>query len=368
MSRAIIVMVIGALVVVASAGRVDAYPQFQLSRDQTCAHCHVSPAGGGLLKENGLETASMMAMVSDAPEFFYNKIPTPSWLNLGGDVRAIAGYMRTPQQYLVWTPMQLELYASAAFAGSFRVSATGGLRPAQEGNEAATRVWSREHFVTWQQDHDQNEGLYVRVGRFMPVFGLRFVEHPLYARRYGGSALFSETYGVAVEYITSRYEVHGTGFIKDPLIDPVARDSGGALYGEVRLTETLAVGAEAMATTSADDEKYRGGLTAKYYSEAADLLVQGEGQLIRQNIGSSGQTQLLTQLMVTKFLPANLMADLAFGHYDGNVRVKGLDRDAIDLVLHFFLDAHVELLVMGRVEVLGGPTAGYALAQLHYRL
>lgn len=366
MSRALLLTI--ALVMAATAGQALAYPQFQLSRDQTCAHCHVSPAGGGLLKENGLETASTMATLSTAPEFFYNKIKTPSWLSLGGDARAIYGYLRTPQQYLVWIPMQAELYASARFAGRFRATVTGGLRPAQEGNELSTRVWSREHFLTWQQNPDDNEGWYVRVGRFMPVFGLRFVEHPLYARRYGGTALFSETYGAAVEYVTSRFEVHATGFVKDPLIDPVAHDSGGALYGEVRIAETLAVGAEAMATTSTDDAKVRGGITAKYYSQAADLLVQGEGQLIRQRIGSSGQTQLMTQLMVTKFLPGNLMADLAFGHYDANLRVKGLDRDAIDVVLHYFFDAHTEIMLMGRVEVLDGPTAGYALAQLHYRL
>lgn len=366
MSRTVLASVV--LIILGAAGRAWAYPQFQLSRDQTCAHCHISPAGGGLLKENGLETASTMAMLSDAPEFFYDKIRTPSWLTLGGDARALYGYMRTPQQYLVWVPMQAELYASAVFANHFRVTVTGGLRPAQEGSEATTRVWSREHFVTWQQKPGENEGLYVRAGRFMPVFGLRFVEHPLYARRYGGTALFSETYGAAVEYITSRFEVHGTGFIKDPLIDPVVHDSGGAFYGEYRIAETLAVGAEAMATTSTDDAKYRGGVTAKYYSQAADLLVQGEGQLVRQTIGTTGQTQLLTQVMVTKFLPANLMADLAYGHYDANLRVTGIDRDAVDLNLHYFLDAHTEILVMGRVEILGGPTGGYALAQLHYRL
>ena len=34
-----------------------AYPQFQLIKDQTCSSCHLSPAGGGLLSENGMATA-----------------------------------------------------------------------------------------------------------------------------------------------------------------------------------------------------------------------------------------------------------------------------------------------------------------------
>lgn len=361
-------MVIAALVIAGTSARALAYPQFQLSRDQTCAHCHLSPAGGGLLNENGLETASTMAMLSDAPEFFYDKIRTPSWLKLGGDARAVYGYTATPQQYLVAFPMQLDLYASAMFADHFRVHVTAGYRPPEYGNEATTRVWSREHYLTWQQNPGENEGLYIRIGRFMPVFGLRFVEHPLYARRYGGTSLYSETYGVAAEYITSTFEVHATGFIKDPLIDPVAHDNGGALYGEYRIAETVAVGAEAMATSSVDDSKYRGGVTAKYYLEAADLLLQGEGQIVRQHIGAFAQSQVVGQLMATKFLPANFMADLAFGHYDADVRVRGLDREAMDLALHYFLDAHTEILLLGRLEVLAGPTNGYALAQLHYRL
>ena len=58
----------------------DAYPQFQMSRDQTCTGCHISPAGGGLLNENGLTTAEAISQWGTAPEFFYGKIPTPSWL------------------------------------------------------------------------------------------------------------------------------------------------------------------------------------------------------------------------------------------------------------------------------------------------
>ena len=54
----------------------------------------------------------------------------------------------------------------------------------------------------------------MRVGRFMPVFGLRFAEHVMYTRQYGGTPLYGETYGLAVEYITPKYEAHLTGFIR----------------------------------------------------------------------------------------------------------------------------------------------------------
>jgi hypothetical protein len=47
--------------VAALGGHAHAYPQFQLSRDQTCTGCHLSPAGGGLLNENGLNAAEAIS-------------------------------------------------------------------------------------------------------------------------------------------------------------------------------------------------------------------------------------------------------------------------------------------------------------------
>ncbi len=370
----------GVAVLLALGGTALAYPQFQLARDQTCTACHISPAGGGLLNENGLATAETISQFGTKPEFLNALWVPPSWLALGGDFRGINGYLRTPQQYLLGFPMQADIYASAKLPAGLRVTVTAGYRPPEYGNEAATHVWSREHYMMWQQNPDANEGVYVRVGRFMPVFGLRFAEHPFYDRRYGGTQLYSETYGAAVEYVSHDWEAHATGFIKDPLIDPVAHDNGGAAYAEYRPSEELAIGGEGMVTVSADDKKYRGGVTAKYYVKGADLLVEAEGQVVNQHIEAFGLTQLVGQLLVSKNLDA-IMIDLGIGHYDENIRIKGLDRDALDLNVHWFTTSHVELLFTGRVELInqgrglagangpiGGPTGAYAFLQAHYRL
>src|SRR5260221_13638987 len=169
MNRAI-VGVIAAAIVVALGGVARAYPEFQLSRDQTCSNCHLSPAGGGLLSENGFATAEAISQFPDAPEFSYNKFKLPAWLGLGGDMRTIYGYMRTPQQYLVWFPMQLDGYASVKMPQGFRVHLTIGYRPSEYGNENETHDWSPEHYVKWQLDLSANEGLNVLVGRVMAVF------------------------------------------------------------------------------------------------------------------------------------------------------------------------------------------------------
>jgi len=365
-----------AVVLALAAGRAEAYPQFQLSRDQTCSGCHISPAGGELLNENGTNTSEAISQFGTSGEFMYGKIPLPDWLTFGGDLRGAAGYLQTPERYLEGFPMQVDLYAMAHF-GHFRLTATIGMYPTRYTdniNSGADGVWSREHYITYEQNPGSPEGLFVRVGRFMPVFGLRFAEHTDYTRRYGGTPLYGETYGAAIEYIKNKYEVHLTGFIKDPLIDPVVHDNGVAAYAEYRIDDQTSVGAEGMFTKSLDDEKFRGGLTAKRYFKGPDILVEGEAQVVNQRmaVGNGAPVGVVAYVLGSWFATNAILLDVGAGYYDEDVRVKDLDRECFDINLHWFTTSHFEAVLNTRVEFFtlgqGGPTGAYALLQGHYRL
>ena len=242
------VVVVVALLV--SAGVAHAYPQFQMSRDQTCTGCHLSPAGGGLLNENGFTVAEGISQLGHKPEFMYGKVLDEGGrLVLGGDLRAAGGYLKYggPNNAAFYAfPMQIEVNARLKLGGGLTFYGTGGLRSPEETNTAATIAWSREHYLMWQSKPDENYGTYVRVGRFMPVFGLRFAEHPMYTKRYGGTQLFSETYGTSVSHVAEKFEVHASAFMEDYLIDPVEHANGAAAYGEVRVSPTLSFGGGAM--------------------------------------------------------------------------------------------------------------------------
>jgi hypothetical protein len=368
MIRAVVLSIV---MVALSAGLAHAYPQFELSKDQSCAGCHISPSGGGPLSENGMVVAESISKFGTAPEFMYGKVSTPEWLTLGGDLRGASGYMQTPQRYLVSFPMQTDLYAVAQ-KGNIDVAVTIGYRPPEEGNELVTSIWSREHYVRWEQDGSTHQGFMARIGRFMPVFGLRFAEHPVYTRRYGGTPLYSDTYGASVAYINDQVEAHLTGFIKDPLIDPVRHANGAALYAEYRVGEKTIVGAGGMAEISDYDQKYRGEISAKQYLPGADVLVQGELQFVNPHVSGYGYKQLVGYLMGTWFAPQGVMVDLGLGHFDENMDLHGLDRDCVDVNVHWFATSHIELVVNNRVELIGkgggGPTGAYSLLQAHYRL
>jgi hypothetical protein len=367
------VYLITGLVVALASRDALAYPQFQMSRDQTCTGCHVSPAGGGLLNENGLNVSETISQYGTAPELFYGKVPLPDWLKVGGDLRGASGYVRSPENLLASFPMQIEAYANAVLPSGFSVYVNVGAREAEVGNEAATHVQSREHYVMWQQNPGEGTGLFVRAGRFMPVFGLRLAEHPTYVRKFGGTPLYADTYGVAVEYVDKQYELHATGFIKDPVIDTPEHSNGGALLGEYRVSETLSVGVEGMYTQSDDDKRFRIGALAKLYLPGPETLLSFEGQYANQIIDPRGAPkQIIALVQASKWIGQAFMADLGLNFFNENVEISELHREAVDLNFHWFATSHLEGIFTGRFEMLAfgsqGPNAGYALLQLHYRL
>src|SRR5260221_14232625 len=112
----------------------------------------------------------------------------------------------------------------------------------------------------WQPEPGSDHGLYVRAGRFMPIYGLRLAEHNDYTRRYGQTPLYGETYGAAVEYVDPAWEVHITGFVHDPIQSSDEHGNGAAAYGEVRAAKTMSIGLEGRYAKGDDDSRLAGGV------------------------------------------------------------------------------------------------------------
>lgn len=355
--------------VAAGAGAASAYPQFQLSKDQTCSACHVSPAGGLLLNENGLATADSMSTYRQPPEFVHGALDTPGWLELSGDLRGAAGLNYVLGAKAAAFPMQADGDIDIHGHGLMFVMTVGP----QMGHSATTYVASREHWLMWQPEEGATDGWYVRAGRFMPVFGLRFAEHTAFTRRYGQTPLYGEAYGVAVEYIDPAWELHVTGFAHDPLQYSAERGDGGAAYGEVRLAKIVSLGLESRYAKSDEDARLAGGATAKLWLAPADVLLEAEVQLIRQTFAAgSARSQLVSYLLGSWFFHDGWMLDVGAGQFDEDLAVKNVDLEVLDANVHWFASSHWELLETNRIQTIamgsGGSTSGYALLQFHYRL
>ncbi|HSD91332.1 MAG TPA: hypothetical protein VLB44_27600 [Kofleriaceae bacterium] len=365
--------VVVALALNTAARRADAYPQWQLAREMTCTGCHISPDGAGLLNENGTAVASAVAWKDYNPEFAYGKVPAPGWLQLGGDLRGAAGFVDPGFANGAGYPMQAEVSARAATHG-FSVFANGGFRrPSEDPNASVLHVlWSREHYVMWQQKPDEGMGLFVRVGHLSPTYGLRLAEHIVYTQQYGGRPLYDEEYAASVSFVKREFEVHGAGFVHDPYGTPNEKGDGGALYAEARLGTHAAVGAEGKYSKADEQTRMFGGITGKLYLAGPDVMLMGEAELIQQKLAVGGDkaNKIAAYVLGSRPLPHGLTLDVGVGHYTQDTRVKGLYRDCIDVNLHWFADPHFELLWTNRLELLGdgGPNGGYSLAQLHVRL
>src|SRR6266545_1042230 len=103
-----------------------------------------------------------------------------------------------------------------------------------------------------------------------------------------------------------------------------------------------------MVEVSDYDYRIRGDLTVKRYLADVDLLVQAELQISNPRVDAMdglstyGHNELMSELMATYFAAKGIMLDVGWGHYDENLRIRQLDRDAIDVNVHWFLTSHIE--------------------------
>ncbi|MEZ4403648.1 MAG: hypothetical protein R3B06_26730 [Kofleriaceae bacterium] len=358
-------------VVAATASVAHAYPQYQLSKEQTCLACHLSPTGGGLLNDNGVLTDEDEAKWGGDGSFLHGAAELPEWLHLGGDFRIAAGASDRggglgPAAF----PMQTEFHGVAT-KGALSVVADLGFTIPQDGGSPLTVLMSRQHYLEWQQG-EGGDGWYARAGRFMPTYGLRLAEHPAYTRRFGGAPLFGETYGASVGYVSAGAEFHLTGFARDRLRPSVEDGDGVAAYAEKRFGK-VAVGAEARYANGLDATRTQGGVTSKLWLDGPQVLFQAEAQVVHQAFDAgTSRNQVVGYLMTSWFPAKSWLLDVGLGYYDQDVKVPQVDRDAAEVNLHWFPKTHIELILMGRLQTIafgsGGANSGYGLLQFHYRM
>jgi hypothetical protein len=377
---------------VAGAREAAAYPQFQFSSGTNrCSQCHYSPSGGGLLTSWGRdESADTISAFGGDGAFLNGLVPLPSWLGLGGDFRLAAlsndvGNASGPENVVF--PMQLDIYGRAAIGEDWSINATVGVRGVTRPNDgsfggrvaaAGDDFISREHYVMWRPSAT---GPYARAGRFFAPYGIRFVEHPYFIRRYTGFNLYEETYNLSGGYVSDDWEVHGTAFGPVPanMVSQLAaigpQQSGVAGYGELRLAKMSALAGQFRLAFGDNQSRYQVGGVGKLWLEKPKILLLGEADLIHQTLtaASYSQNQFVSYTGVWLFPYKGLMTSVAYERYQENLAVSTTGRNAWDLQVNFFPWAHTEAVFLGRYQFTGqgaidGGTATMFMFQLHYYL
>ena len=388
-----ITALLGAIVLIAGARPASAYPQFQFSSGTNrCSQCHYSPSGGGLLTLWGRDESADTISLGGDGAFLHGLVSLPSWLGIGGDFRlaVISNDVGNAQgTEFAWFPMQADLYLRVALGEAWSLNGTVGVRGVARPDDgsitgrigaAAGDFMSREHYIMWRPSAT---GPYARAGRFFAPYGLRFVEHVYYVRRYTGFNLYEETYNASGGYVADDWEIHGTVFAPTPKTGAPEFFSGVgppeygfAGYGEMRFAKMSALAAQVRVGTSAAESRYQVGGIGKVWLEKPKILLLGEADFIHQTLGTTpiySQNQFVSYSGLHFFPVRGLMAAFAYERFQENLSVSTTGRNAYDLQFNFFPWAHCEVVLLGRYQLVGsgavdGGSARLGMLQFHYYL
>jgi hypothetical protein len=241
--------------------RASAYPWMIRHAYPACTPCHVDPSGSGPLTAYGRMTGDAVLSTQYGPassepseRSLLGLVRTPDWLLLGGDVRymflrtKVAGAPLQRREIL----MQADLHATVV-AGRFLASATGGY--AHEGalGAAVTRseqdnFVSREHYLGYYLDADST--LLLRAGRMNLPFGIRSVEHNLWARSVTRTNINDQQqFGVAFAWSAGALRGELMGIFGNFQLRPDDyRERGYSTYVEVAPRPQLALGVSSLLT------------------------------------------------------------------------------------------------------------------------
>jgi hypothetical protein len=373
--RVAIASLVAAAVVAIAANRADAYPQFQLSTgNDRCQACHFGPAGGGLLNDFGRSEAGDTISRGGDGGFLHGAWTPPGWLALGLDLRAAGAVkQRDEQRELLAFPMQADVYARIGgdrFSLNLTVGLRGGARDPQP--PLIERLASREHYVMYQRE----SGLYVRAGRFFPVFGVRTADHTAYVRRNLGFGILEEPYALGAGTFHGAWEAHVTGFVPNPIpfLGAGVRARGAAAYVERRLLDDhAAIAGQVRVAVSSDDARYTIGAVGKRWFPDARLLLLAELDLQVQTLAHDAgprRLQLASYLSATQTITRGVQVGVGLHRWHPDLSLRSA-RDAFEVNVQYFPRAHLELHLLTRLDAQGGDLDAsglLALLQLHYYL
>jgi hypothetical protein len=389
--RWVVSLAIGMLLVLVSS-RAHAYPWMIRHGYTGCVPCHTDPTGGaGVLTEYGRAQSDLLlrSRYGDTSEeadstagFAFGLVKTNEGLRAGADFRE-AFFSQKPDGGTL-TQMFITMRADAmADVKLSHFRAAGSIGYAPQGALAASltpaaseNVVSREHWVGWEIG-DEGSWL-VRAGRIARPFGIRSIEHNLWARSLTRSD-FNDTqqYGAALAFNVDAFRGEVMGIVGNFQLHPDDyRERGYSAFAEYAPVNTVALGVSSQFTRATRDIVYNvtdyrqaHGLFVRA-SPYPQLVLMAEADLVYQSLtwnGHRGGYAAFVQADVEPYQGVHFMVtgeSMNGGSAGERSSVGGW------LSAAWFFAPHTDLRVDGIYQSLGS-TAGDAttvvswLAQIH---
>jgi hypothetical protein len=265
-----------------------------------CVQCHVDPSGSGPLTEYGRAMGEVLLRTKykwerrDEKEgklgqAFFGLLELPKKLDLGGEARVAELFTKVEnsalQKQFLW--MQLDGHA-AINVGPLVAVGTLGYAPHAALGAALTRgpdmnLVSREHWLgVWL---DESHEALVRAGRMNLPFGIRSIEHTLWARSFTNTDINDEQqYGASFAYAGEQIRAEAMGIVGNLQLRPDDfRERGYSAYAEYLPAPHIGVGASSTIVHVELDEqllrpewRHAHGVFARWSTPWDPLVLLGE--------------------------------------------------------------------------------------------
>ncbi len=228
-------------IVALMSAKAFAFPDMVRHGYVHCTACHTSLVGGNLLNEYGRALSSEAlsqkslggkAVGEGEEEFLYGFVKPTKKLLLGGDVRTLQLFVESEQasrgRFFI---MQVDV--DAFYEISSRVRAffsVGRVEPQGVDTVAKDYIASPRHGIEVLLSNPESETRSaLRVGRFMPAFGIAFPEHMFVTRRLLDFSPGQERYAAEVSWNDAKTSAIGTALFSQAQGNQTKPEQGGTL-------------------------------------------------------------------------------------------------------------------------------------------
>ena len=227
------------------------FPEMVKKDYPNCTACHHSPSGGGVLTAYGRELSRELLSRWNSGEsesqFAYLYTP-PESISLGGDLRFLQTYkdtqFRRTAQYFI---MQADLEAAVTL-GQFSGVGTLGIR---KGGGAL----GRRHYLVYRP----MDPVSIRLGRFMPTFGINTADHVIVTKRGLGFDQETETYNFETAWVGENLNAYLTAVGGRPDDSSLDREKGAALQLSLLISEKHKLGLSYFYGSKTSSNRHLGG-------------------------------------------------------------------------------------------------------------
>ena len=275
-----------------------AYPDFISYGYKSCISCHYSGGGGGQLNDYG---RALFASEFSATTFrdkkpaelasesgFLGATELPWWIRPGLKYRGL--WLRTnvgsayQKDRIIHMQGDIDLSLHFDRENKLVLVTNYGYVPKPQGNsQAQASQWiSRQHYLRWMPA----DRWILYAGLMDKFYGIRHADHTAVNRGLISLGHSDQSYGVAMQYLTEKYELSGGVFLGNFSQEENLRAKGISGLFEYSLTDRITFGTSALTQANYYVDESRFGLSSRIGFGKGRSLIAEFGQY--KNLGKLG--------------------------------------------------------------------------------